>query len=125
MVHVFEKADRIIIFTTYLGNFASKSPLLLLHNCCMEKVSYPEDYGSKWLSSPSLYEAVTTLLPPASESIIHLTICGCKAGCRIQRCKCKKNGLKCSEMCKCQKTLNLLVKMLCWKRRRLNKLNKD
>ena len=105
MVHVFEKADRTNIFTTYYGNFASESPSVSLHNCCMEKVSYsivdiphqdlpdPEDYDGKWSSSPSWYEAVTTLLPPAPESIIHLTMCGCKAGCKTQRCKCKLLGI--------------------------------
>ena len=44
----------------------------------------PEDYGWKWSSSPSWYEAVATLLPPVPESIIHLTMCGCKAGCKTQ-----------------------------------------
>ena len=67
----------------------------------------PEDYGWKWSSSPSWYEAVTILLPPAPESIIHLTMCGCNAGCKTQRCKCKKNGLKCPEMCKCTDSENL------------------
>ena len=72
-----------------------------------QDLSDSEDYGWKWSSSPSWYKAVTTLLPPAPESIIHLTMCGCKAGCKIQRCKCQKNGLKCSEMCKCQDCENL------------------
>ena len=67
----------------------------------------PEDYGWKWLISPSWYEVVAALLPPAPESIIHLTMSGCKAECKTQRCKCKKNGLKCSEMCKCQDCENL------------------
>ena len=61
-----------------------------------------EDYGRNWSSSPSWYEAVATLLPPAPESIIHLTMCGCKAVCKTQQFKHKKNRLKCSEMCKCQ-----------------------
>ena len=43
-----------------------------------------EDYGWKWSSSPSWYEAVATLLPPTPERIIHLTMCGCKAGCKTQ-----------------------------------------
>ena len=34
-------------------------------------------------------------------------MCGCKAGFKTQRCKCKKNGLKCSEICKCQDCENL------------------
>ena len=32
----------------------------------------PEDYDWKWSNSPSWYEAVTTLLAPAPESIMHL-----------------------------------------------------
>ena len=34
-------------------------------------------------------------------------MCGCKAGFKTQRCKCEKNGLKCSEICKCQDCENL------------------
>ena len=34
-------------------------------------------------------------------------MCGCKAGFKTQRCKCKKNGLKCSEIWKCQGCENL------------------
>ena len=34
-------------------------------------------------------------------------MCGCNVGCKTQRCKCKKNGLKCSEICKCQDCENV------------------
>ena len=91
-----------------------------------------EDYGWKWPSSPSWHIAVTTLLPPAPESIIHLIVCGYKAGYKTQRYKCKKKGMKCSEKCKfkdCEnlehEDLDLSVKMHCWKKRTLNRLNKD
>ena len=62
----------------------------------------PEDYGWKWDSKNSLYEAIMTTLPPAPETIIHLTVCQCKTKCITNRCKCRKSGLKCSEMCQCQ-----------------------
>ena len=62
----------------------------------------PEDYGWKWDSKNSLYEAIMTTLPPAPETIIHLTVCQCKTTCITNRCKCRKSGLKCSEMCQCQ-----------------------
>ena len=42
-----------------------------------------------------------TTLPPAPESVIDLSICRCKTGCNSLRCKCRKNGLKCSDMCLC------------------------
>ena len=51
-----------------------------------------------------LYDAAMTKLPPAPELIIKLTVCGCKTGCNINRCKIVKNGeLKCTEICKCEK----------------------
>ena len=92
----------------------------------------PQDYGWKWSSSPSWYETVTTQLPPAPESIIHLTMCGCNAGCKTKRCKCKKNGLKCSEMCKCQDCENVehedlepIGENALLEEETLNRLNKD
>ena len=47
------------------------------------------------------YEEVRTTLPHAPESIIHLTVCHCQTRCVTKRCKCRKNGLKCLEMCQC------------------------
>ena len=57
-----------------------------------QDLSDPADYGQKWSSSPSWYGSGDYTTP---ESVIHLTMCGCKT-------MCKKNGLKCSELCKCQ-----------------------
>ena len=49
-----------------------------------------------------MYDAIMTTLPPAPESVIELTLCGCKTGCNTNRCKCLKNGgLKCTGMRKC------------------------
>ena len=52
------------------------------------------------------YEEVRTTLLPAPESIIHLTVCHCKTRCVTKRCKCRKNRLKCLEMCQCLKCEN-------------------
>ena len=73
----------------------------------------PNDFGWKWNSSNSLYEAVTTTLAPAPDSIIHLTVCNCKTSCISLRCKCRKIGLNCSELChvmnaRMMKKMNLL-----------------
>ena len=58
----------------------------------------PTDYGWR-LDDDNQYEPVTTTLLPAPKSIIHLAVCSCKTKCVTMRCKCKKNNLKCSEMC--------------------------
>ena len=50
-----------------------------------------------------------TINPPARESIIELTACGCKAGCKSDRCQCWKSKFVCTEMrwCKdCENTEN-------------------
>ena len=60
----------------------------------------PGEYGWKWDSTNSLYKAVTTTLSPALEKIIHLTVCNCKTSCVFLRCKCRKSGLNCSELCR-------------------------
>ena len=38
---------------------------------------------------------------PAPDSIIELSMCKCTTGCSSFRCKCRKNGLLCMEMCLC------------------------
>ena len=59
----------------------------------------PIDFG--WNKDvDNLYEPVTTTLLPAQQPTIHLTVCSCK---------CKKNNLKCSEMCQCVDCENELV----------------
>ena len=38
--------------------------------------------------------------PPAPDAVINLVKCGCKTGC-VRNCSCKKNGISCTELCKC------------------------
>ena len=38
---------------------------------------------------------------PAPFKLIELNICNCKRGCSTLRCKCFKNSLVCTDMCKC------------------------
>ena len=47
-----------------------------------------------------------TRLAPASESILHLTVCICRTKCTTNRCKCHKNERACSEMCGCENCQN-------------------
>lgn len=55
-----------------------------------------------WLrSDDGLYEPLWTTLEEASKSCYELLCCGCKKGCQ-KRCKCKKAGLQCTALCKCE-----------------------
>ena len=38
---------------------------------------------------------------PAPLALIELSIYNCKGGCSTRRCKCFKNSLVCTDMCKC------------------------
>ena len=58
------------------------------------------DYG--WKLENNLYVPCTTTLPPAPDAVIELVKCGCsKTNCGTERCTCKKNSLRCTELCGC------------------------
>ena len=62
----------------------------------------PNNYSWSFNENNQVFESVMTSLAPAQESIIDLTVCRCKTNCSTNRCKCRKNGLSCSEMCGCE-----------------------
>jgi len=66
----------------------------------------PNDYGWSFNEEDQVFEPVMTSLAPAPESIIDLTVCGCKTNCSTNRCKCRRTGLNCSEMCGCENCEN-------------------
>lgn len=49
----------------------------------------------KWLSGP-----------PAPESLLVFVNCGCKTGCKSNRCSCHKATLPCTDLCKCESCEN-------------------
>ena len=52
----------------------------------------PEEFGWKWNEDwKHLFEPIMTTYSPAHESILELSMCSCKTGCNIGRCKCQKN----------------------------------
>lgn len=60
----------------------------------------PQQYG--WDLIEGCLKAVLTPLPPAPTAVIHLVKCSCaKTRCSSNRCKCKQNGLNCTELCNC------------------------
>ena len=67
----------------------------------------PSRHGWTWNEEIGLYEPITTDLSPAPESIVELSMCKCTTGCLTQRCKCKKNGFVCSELCHCTSCKNV------------------
>ena len=38
---------------------------------------------------------------PAPIALVELSVCNCKTHCNNNRCKCYKNNLPCTDMCKC------------------------
>ena len=67
----------------------------------------PSRHGWTWNEEIGLYEPIMTDLSPAPESIVELSMCKCTTGCLTQRCKCKKNGFVCSELCHCTSCKNV------------------
>ena len=60
----------------------------------------PSNWG--WVKPDGgLYEPHWTTLQEASKTCYELISCGCKKGCHT-RCKCKKAGLQCTGLCKCE-----------------------
>ena len=68
----------------------------------------PKKHGWYWNQQNGAYSPVMTTLIPAPESVVELSICGCKTGCKSLRCMCKKNDFVCTEMCLCKVCENVL-----------------
>ena len=61
----------------------------------------PINFGWQLNKPENTYEPVMMEQLPAPDSIIELSMCKCNSGCSSLRCKCKKNGMLCMEMCLC------------------------
>ena len=49
-----------------------------------------------------MWTPVMTSLQPAPDAILHLVKCGCsKERCSSNRCRCRKAGLNCTDLCNC------------------------
>ena len=66
----------------------------------------PNEYGWTWSELHEIYEPIMTTNMPVPQSIIELIACGCKSDCSTDRCRCHKNNLRCTEMCRCDKCEN-------------------
>ena len=68
-------------------------------NQTMQNLPPAVDYG--WELNDSSYILILTENLPAPLELIELSVCSCKSDCSTKRCKCNKNGLICTDMCKC------------------------
>ena len=67
----------------------------------------PNEYSWKWDETKEIFESLMTTNPRApDDSIMELISCGCKTGCQTDRCRCRKNELLCTEMCRCKDCVN-------------------
>ena len=69
---------------------------------CLEAtrvVQDPAHWG--WMKEDQIFFPVWSLMPPISKVTEALIRCGCK-NCVDGRCKCRKSGLRCTELCGCQ-----------------------
>ena len=66
----------------------------------------PNDFGWNWNQDDKIYEPLMTTNPPAPDSIIKLSVCRCRTGCKSGRSRYHKNNLLCSEMCLCENCTN-------------------
>lgn len=74
----------------------------------MRDKSYPENCPTLpsieengWKLEKGVYVPLTCLALPAPRAVVELVKCGCKVGCKGNRCSCLKNGLPCTPLCKC------------------------
>ena len=79
---------------------------------CNPDLPNPVEFG--WALEEKQLAAKMTDELPAPEATIELSVCSCsKTKCVSGRCKCHKNNLKCSDMCKCQNCENTVEFVSC------------
>ena len=70
----------------------------------IQNLPSPEGYG--WELNSSLLDPIMTDNLPAPIGLIELSVCNCESRCASKRCRCLKNNLVCTDMCKCQNYKN-------------------
>ena len=70
-------------------------------NCLNAEVDLPSPVGNGWTLNDDVLEIIWMTRPPAPESLVECVECKCKSGCSTMRCSCRKNELKCTDLCRC------------------------
>ena len=65
----------------------------------LSPMSDPTAWGWEVNEDKKLWPVYTDK-PPAPDELLKIIRCACKGDCSTNRCSCRKNGLKCSDVCK-------------------------
>ena len=86
--------------------FRSHFIALVLKRACLNFQQLPsfENYGWE-IVNVNIMPIMTDELP-APLALVELSFCSCKTNCDSNQCKCYKNELICSDMCKCVECYN-------------------
>ena len=74
---------------------------MVLRRSLVALQNLPNPLGYGWEMINDTIAPIMTDELPAPLALIELSVCGCKATCNSNRCKCFKNKLNCTDMCKC------------------------
>ena len=66
----------------------------------------PDAINYGWEQNEMSLDPIMTDNLPAPIALIELSMCKCQTGCKTKRCKCLKNDLVCTDMCKCRDCKN-------------------
>ena len=69
-------------------------------SCIQQKDMMPSPHGHGWIVSDDI-QIDWMDMQPAPSTVLALMWCGCKTGCTSNKCRCKKNGLRCTGICTC------------------------
>lgn len=81
--------------------FRSHYVSLVLRRACQPLQNLPSPDINGWKRQNDALTPIMTDNLPAPMAMIELSVCGCKSNCQNNRCKCRKNRLPCTDMCKC------------------------
>ena len=79
---------------------------MVLKRSHLSKQNLPSPEGYGWELNGTCLDPIMTDNLPAPLALIELSVCSCKGDCSTRRCKCFKNALVCTDMCKCQECKN-------------------
>ena len=68
----------------------------------IQNLPSPEGYG--WELNGNSLDPIMADNVPAQIGLIELSVCNCESGCESKRCKCLRNKLVCTDMCKLPKS---------------------
>jgi len=74
---------------------------LVLRKSLVNIQNLPSPLSFGWEICNDTYKSIMTDELPAPSALIELSVCSCKTKCINNRCKCRKNDLQCTDMCRC------------------------